>query len=79
MGKFGQESYTPLQVGISASDAQVGAAKQDERLRVLAADQQQQQHYRFNSHDEDIDEVVEQCCCLGMLTAIFCCMQAGGD
>ena len=51
MGKFGQESYTPLQVGISATDAQVGAAKEGEQ-RVRSANPtavcDQQQH----SYDE---------------------------
>jgi hypothetical protein len=78
MGKFGQERYTPLQVDISASDAQVGVAKEDERLRTRAEDQQQ--HYRhMNSRNEDIEVVDDGCCCFTTLVAIFCCMQVGRD
>lgn len=80
MGKFGQESYTPLQVGISATDAQVGAAKEGEQ-RVRSANptavrDQQQQHY---SHDEDAEEAAAHCFCFAALATIFCCMQGGGD
>ena len=79
MGKFGQESYTPLQVGISATDARVGAAKEGERVRSAnptAVRDQQQQHY---SHDEDAEEAAAHCCCFAALATIFCCMQGGGD
>ena len=78
MGKFGQESYTPLQVGISATDAQVGAAKEGEQ-RVRSANPtavRDQQHY---SHDEDAEEAAAHCCCFAALATIFCCMQGGGD
>ena len=77
MGKFGQESYTPLQVGISATDAQVGAAKEGERVRSAnpTAVRDQQQH----SHDEDAEEAAAHCFCFAALATIFCCMQGGGD